>query len=72
MVNDPFTGEEHPVESRVSGIVIGRSHLPLVHEGEALFHVARFQAPVAEVAEQLEVFHANHAPAVGDPEGPII
>lgn len=72
MVNDPFTGEEHAVESRVSGIVIGRSHLPLVHEGEALFHIARFQASAAEVAEQLEAFQANHAPAVGDPEGPII
>jgi len=72
MVNDPFTGEENPVLSRVSGIVIGRTHLPLVHEGEALFHVARFQAPVADVAEQVEAFHADHSPAVGDLEGPII
>ncbi len=72
VVHDPFTGEEHAVTSRVSGIVIGRTHLPLVHEGEALFHVARFEAPVADVAEQVEAFNANHAPAVGDPEGPII
>lgn len=72
MVNDPFTGEENPVITRVSGIVIGRTHLPLVHEGEALFHIARFQAPMADVAEQVEAFHAGHSPAIGDLEGPII
>lgn len=72
MVHDPFTGEEHALQSRVSGIVIGRSHLPLVHEGEALFHVARFEAPMAEVAQQVEAFQVNHRPIAGDPEGPII
>jgi predicted deacylase len=72
IVNDPFSGEEHPVASRVSGIIIGRTHLPLVHEGEALFHVARFQAPVSEVAEQVEAFHANHLPVEGEPGGPIV
>jgi len=72
MVNDPFTGMEHPVESRVSGIVIGRCHLPLVHEGEALFHVARFQASASEVAEQVEAFHASHLPMDGETDGPAL
>ncbi|MDX1606826.1 MAG: succinylglutamate desuccinylase/aspartoacylase family protein, partial [Candidatus Competibacterales bacterium] len=36
-IGDPFGDSDAPVPSRVAGIVIGRSNLPLVHEGEALF-----------------------------------
>ena len=28
------------VRAKKSGIVIGKSNLPLAHEGEALFHIA--------------------------------
>jgi predicted deacylase len=31
---------EFPVLSRKSGVVVGRSNMPFVHEGDALFHVA--------------------------------
>ncbi len=34
-----------PVLSRDTGIIIGKTQLPLVYEGEALFHVARLDAP---------------------------
>ena len=54
-VADPFGEREMAVEATFSGIVVGRNHLPLVHEGEALFHVARFDE-VGQVAEQLEQF----------------
>jgi len=40
------------------GIVIGRNNLPLVNEGEALFHIARFQDS-REVAEQVEAFQVE-------------
>jgi predicted deacylase len=49
----PLMNREHVVEAPADGILIGRTHLPLVYEGEALFHVARFQR-VAAVAEQVE------------------
>jgi hypothetical protein len=32
--------EKGLVRSSVNGIVIGCSRIPLVHEGEALFHIA--------------------------------
>jgi hypothetical protein len=35
------------VISPVAGIVIGRMNLPLVHKGDALFHVAGFEDSVA-------------------------
>lgn len=47
MVGDPFGEMETPVISGTEGVVIGRLNLPLVNEGDALFHVARFENPEA-------------------------
>lgn len=41
-VGDPFGEVEIDVPAPVSGLVIGRSTSPLAHEGDALFHIARF------------------------------
>ncbi|RFF27561.1 MULTISPECIES: succinylglutamate desuccinylase/aspartoacylase family protein [unclassified Wenzhouxiangella] len=42
VVSDPFGEEEIEVHSPWSGIVIGRLNLPLVNEGDAICHIARF------------------------------
>lgn len=55
IINGPLGGEEIPVRSPCSGIVIGITHLPLVNEGEALVHVARFDA-MAAVSNVVEEF----------------
>ncbi len=47
VVGDPFGEVETPVVSGAEGVVIGRLNLPLVNEGDALFHVARFEEPAA-------------------------
>jgi uncharacterized protein len=44
-VSDPFGADEAPVLAVHPGIVIGRTSLPLVNEGDALFHVARVDKP---------------------------
>lgn len=44
-VSDPFGTQEAPVNAPHEGIVIGRNSLPLVNEGDALFHVARVARP---------------------------
>ncbi len=36
--------------SRDSGIIIGKTQLPLVYEGEAIFHVARLDEPTTAEA----------------------
>ena len=41
-IADPFGDDETEVTSHLDGIVIGRTNLPLVHEGDALFHIAAF------------------------------
>lgn len=42
MVADPFGEQEQEVRAPFSGIVIGRLNLPLVNEGDAVYHIARF------------------------------
>ncbi|HUP92236.1 MAG TPA: succinylglutamate desuccinylase/aspartoacylase family protein [Solimonas sp.] len=41
VVGDPLGEVNAPVINSADGIVIGRIDLPLVHEGDALFHIAR-------------------------------
>jgi hypothetical protein len=60
-ISDPLGGEESHIRSPFDGIVIGRSNLPLAHEGDALFHVASFRdVPRAEGV--VESFSQTHAP----------
>lgn len=59
IVADPFGEREIQVIAPCNGIIIGRSNLPLVHEGEALFHLARFQK-LDDAAAQLEEFNDVH------------
>jgi uncharacterized protein len=42
VVSDPFGGREQEIRAPFSGIIIGRLNLPLVNEGDAIFHIARF------------------------------
>lgn len=40
VLSSPLEQGDVPVVAPLSGLLIGRSNLPLVHEGDALFHVA--------------------------------
>lgn len=62
MVVNPLSSDEEPIQSPGNGIIIGATRIPLVHEGEALFHIAGFdQVDVAEAS--LEAFdEANDYP----------
>ncbi|MDG6773045.1 succinylglutamate desuccinylase/aspartoacylase family protein [Thiomicrorhabdus sp. ZW0627] len=56
VVSDPFGETEVEVYSPSSGIVIGQMKMPLVNEGEALFHIAKFAR--SDIAEgKVEEFH---------------
>ncbi len=41
VVSDPFGEEETEVEAPFDGIIVGRAVLPVVNEGDAIFHLAR-------------------------------
>lgn len=59
-VDDPYSGGRKAIVASTDGVVIGRLELPLVHEGDAVFHIARFGDHVDNVAEQVETFQLNH------------
>ncbi|MBT8126522.1 MAG: succinylglutamate desuccinylase/aspartoacylase family protein [Gammaproteobacteria bacterium] len=61
LIDDVLGGEESEVVAAFGGIVIGCAEIPLIHEGEALFHIARFEDS-KEVAGQVESFQDEHAP----------
>lgn len=54
-VSDPLGLDEVEVTASRSGVVIGRTELPLVNEGDALFHIATFDRP-EEVAISVSDF----------------
>lgn len=59
VVVDPYgESEQTPVLAEVNGVMIGRTHLPLVNEGDAIIHVARFK-DAEIVAEQVDSFRAE-------------
>ncbi len=57
-IADPYGETETPVEAEFSGIVIGRTHLPLVNEGDAILHIARFE-DAEEVASRVDSLQAS-------------
>jgi len=59
LIADPFGENEVPVLAHQEGIVIGRTNLPLVNAGDALFHIARFSKP-SRVATEVEAFQDAH------------
>ncbi|MDH3474122.1 MAG: succinylglutamate desuccinylase/aspartoacylase family protein [Rhodospirillales bacterium] len=59
-ISDPFGENEVEVKSPSDGIVVGRTNLPLVHEGDGLFHIVRVEGTQV-VAETLDAFAPEEA-----------
>lgn len=62
MVADPLGTTETPMLAPTTGMVIGRTNLPLVYEGDATFHIAQYGRKAAKVEQQVEQFHEEHQP----------
>ncbi|MCP1727150.1 putative deacylase [Natronospira proteinivora] len=60
-IADPFGESQTEMHAPASGVLIGRSELPLAYEGEALFHIARFES-AREAAASVEAFQSTHDP----------
>jgi predicted deacylase len=60
-ISDPLGDEQVSTVAPFDGIVIGRSNLPLAHEGDALFNIAAFKS-VSKAENLVEVFAAEHDP----------
>ncbi len=58
-ISDPLGDAEQEVTAPFDGIVIGRSNLPLAHEGDALFNLGAF-ADVSVAENRVETFSVVH------------
>lgn len=60
-IGDPFGANQTEATASAAGIVIGRSTLPLAHEGDALFHIAQFDNTriAAETVDEFQQAHAT-------------
>lgn len=53
-IGSPFGDVIDVVKASRSGILIGKQNIPLVQEGEAMFHIADFEEDVSDIVEQIE------------------
>jgi len=59
-ISDPFGGGEVEVRTPYAGIIVGRAVMPIVHEGDALLHIAavksagQAEAALGDLTAQLE------------------
>ena len=60
VVADPLGTRESPLEATHDGVVIGRTNLPLVYEGDAVFHIARYGRRTDLVERHLEEFQEHY------------
>nr|WP_085880402.1 succinylglutamate desuccinylase/aspartoacylase family protein [Roseisalinus antarcticus] len=68
-VSDPFGETDTEVTAPFSGLIIGRAVLPVVNEGDAIFHLARVSRPDAVGAAMVEnLDHHSNDPLFDEDE----
>ena len=70
MVADPFGASETAIISPCSGIVICVNNLPLVNEGEAIYHIARFDE-LGEAEKAMDYFRDSMESEVSEAVLPV-
>ena len=57
-VSDPFGQSDTEVLAKQDGLIIGRTNLPIVNQGDALFHVASIKRP-SELQERMDAIETH-------------
>jgi predicted deacylase len=73
-INDPLGEIETKVLSPTAGIIIGKTNLPLTHEGEATFHIAKY-SEAEEVSNHIETYYDELDPMTDEiksQEAPVV
>ncbi len=55
-IDDPFENEAHEIIAPFDGIIIGKSEIPLIQEGDAIFHIAKLKN-LESVEDKMEYFN---------------
>ena len=60
-INDPLGENSETLLSPIAGIIIGKTNLPLVFEGEAVFHIASYER-ADHISDHIEAYHEELNP----------
>ncbi len=71
VIGSPEGEDQIDILAPAAGVLVGRNNIPLVNEGEALFHIARFDA-LGKVARGLEDFQAGVLDDLPVSEPPVL
>ncbi len=74
IINDPLGENPCDVTSALSGIIIGKTNLPLVFAGEALFNIAAYEE-AEQISDHIEAHQEELAPngaEADDTEPPLV
>lgn len=66
-INDPLGENSETLLSPISGIIIGKTNLPLVFEGEAVFHIASYEQ-ANHISDHIEAYHEELNPMTDERE----
>jgi predicted deacylase len=61
-ISNPFGEIMSEITASRAGIIIGKQNIPLVQEGEALFHIAFFSENDEDIADNIEVMQDTLIP----------
>ncbi len=61
-IGSPFGELFETIRASRSGIIIGKQNIPLVQEGDAMFHIAYFSEEDEEIVENIELMQDNLLP----------
>ncbi|WP_144393127.1 succinylglutamate desuccinylase/aspartoacylase family protein [Pleionea sediminis] len=67
-VKDPYGEIIDTINSHADGVIIGKQNIPLVHEGEAVYHIAYFKQREESVIERFEKFQDSYGNTEIPPE----
>lgn len=59
-ISDPAGKQDEIIEATSDGVIIGRTNIPLVYEGEALFHIGRSRQ-TSLLEEHVDILHDEEA-----------
>lgn len=70
-IGSPYGEIIDTVKAHKAGIIIGKQNIPLVQEGDAMFHIAFFSEPDGKIAENIEAMQETLTPTNENTEEPI-
>ena len=57
-IDEPLGDDSFPIRSPFDGVIIGKSEIPLIQEGDAVFHIAKLK-DLESAESKLEYFNEN-------------